>query len=159
MKTLRSVAGLVLWLVIVAAVSLYGSLLTRPSVPTWYEQLNKPTFTPPGAVFGPVWTVLYILMAVAAWLVMRRTGQVRVAPALVLFLAQLGLNGSWSAVFFGLHSPGDAFVVIVALWLAILATLVAFWRVSAWAGVLLLPYLAWVSFASVLNYSLWRLNL
>lgn len=159
MSILRGVAGLVLCLVIVALAASLGSWATRPSVPTWYAQLEKPVFTPPGAIFGPVWTVLYVLMAIAAWLVLRRAGQVIVAPALLLFGVQLALNASWSLVFFGAHSPGGALVVIAALWLAILATLVAFWRVSAGAGVLLLPYLAWVSFASVLNYSIWRLNM
>ena len=121
-------------------------------------ELNKPWFNPPREVFGPVWTVLYFMMAVAAWLVTRRAGQVIVAPAVVLFLVQLALNSSWSVVFFGMQSPGGAFVVIVALWVAILGTILAFWRVSVWAGVLLLPYLLWVSFATLLNWAIWQIN-
>ena len=159
MKTMRSVAELVLWLAIVALAAILGSLATGPALPDWYERLRKPWFSPPNWLFGPVWTVLYVMMAVSAWLVMRRAGQMVVAPALFLFLVQLAVNAGWSLVFFGLHSPGHALVVLIALWLLIVATIAVFWRVSAWAGGLLLPYLAWVSFAGVLNWAIWRLNM
>lgn len=125
----------------------------------WYSALNKPAFTPPGWVFGPAWTALYIMMAVAAILVWRRgwdTPGVRLA--LVLFAVQLALNLSWSPVFFGLHQLGWSVVIILALLAAIIATTVAFFRVSTIAGLLFVPYLLWVSFATVLNITIWRMN-
>ena len=125
----------------------------------WYGRLNKPAFNPPNWVFAPVWTALYVLMGVAAFLVWRMgLGNRTVRIALVLFGLQLGLNALWTPLFFGLHWIGWALVEIVALWLVIVATVVAFHRVSLPAAICLYPYLAWVSFASVLNYSLWQLN-
>lgn len=124
----------------------------------WYAQLKKPLWNPPGWIFGPVWTALYIMMAIAAWLIWRSGGFSARRKALMLFLLQLLLNAAWSPLFFGLHQPALAFVEIVLLWLAILATLLVFWKVQRRAGVLLLPYLAWVSFAAVLNFTLWQLN-
>ena len=124
----------------------------------WYASLHKPSWNPPGWVFGPVWTLIYIMMAVAAWLVWRRGGlRVNRGP-LSLFMVQLALNAVWTPLFFGLHQPGWAFVDIVLLWLAIATTITAFRRVHRGAAWLLVPYLAWVSFASVLNYTLWRMN-
>jgi tryptophan-rich sensory protein len=124
----------------------------------WYASLKKPSWNPPGWVFGPVWTTLYVMMAVAAWLVWKRGGFSSQRPALVLFLAQLALNAAWTPLFFGLHRPGLAFAEILLLWLAIAAALAAFRPVSRAAAWLLTPYLAWVSFAAVLNFALWRLN-
>ncbi len=133
-----------------------GSRATIPQLRAWYPSLRKPSWNPPNGVFGPVWTVLYLAMAIAAWLVWRRSGDV--AAALVLFAVQLTLNVAWSAVFFGERNVHRALVVIVALWLAIAATLVAFWPIDPVAGALLLPYLAWVTFASFLNRAIARLN-
>ena len=121
----------------------------------WYQTLNKPSWNPPPWIFGPVWTLLYLGMAVAAWLVWKRGGQ---GQALRLYLVQLALNAAWTPVFFGAHQLGAAFIVIVCMWIAIFLTQRAFQAVSRPAGLLLLPYLAWVSFASVLNFTLWRLN-
>lgn len=121
----------------------------------WYEALVKPSWNPPSWLFGPVWTLLYLGMAVAAWLVWKRGGQ---GQALRLYLVQLALNAAWSPVFFGAHQIGAALIVIVCMWIAILLTLRAFRAVSRPAGYLLVPYLAWVSFATVLNFTLWRLN-
>jgi tryptophan-rich sensory protein len=132
---------------------------TSGGVSTWYPGLAKPSFNPPSWAFGPVWTLLYILMGVAAFLVWRqglRTDGVK--SALTVFLIQLALNGLWSVLFFGLQAPGWALVEIILLWLAIIATMVLFWRIVPTAGRLLLPYLVWVSFATVLNASLWWLN-
>lgn len=124
----------------------------------WYASLNKPAWNPPGWIFGPVWTALYTMMAVAAWLVWRQGGWSRQRTPLVLFAVQLALNALWTPLFFGLHRPDLAFAGIVALWLAICATMVAFRRVSRPAVWLLAPYLAWVSFAAALNLTLWRMN-
>jgi translocator protein len=124
----------------------------------WYAGLRKPSWNPPNWIFGPVWTVLYATMAVAAWLVWKRGGFAVRRFALSLFLMQLLLNALWSPLFFGLRSPGLAFVDIVLLWLTVLATVVAFWKTRPVTGALLVPYLAWVTFASVLNFAIWRLN-
>ena len=136
-----------------------GGLATGRSVGTWYAELRKPAWTPPGWLFGPVWTVLYASMAVAAWLVWTKAGARAAAVPLALFAVQLALNAAWTPVFFGLRLPGPAFAVIVALWAAIVATGAAFWHVRPVAGMLMLPYLAWVTFATGLNFAIWRLNL
>ena len=122
----------------------------------WYQSIAKPSWTPPGWLFGPVWTVLYALMAVAAWRVWRTAPAPARSLALGLMLAQLVLNAAWSPLFFGLRSPALAFVDICALWLALVWTMVAFRRVDAPAGWMLVPYLAWVSFALVLNGAIWQ---
>lgn len=124
----------------------------------WYATLKKPSWNPPGWIFGPVWSALYTMMAVAAWLVWQRGGFVAQRRPLALFLAQLGLNALWTPLFFGLHRPGLAFAEILLLWVAIAATLAAFRRVNQATVWLLAPYLLWVSFAAVLNFELWRLN-
>ena len=134
-----------------------GSLFNMVSLGGWYPALVKPSWNPPSWLFGPVWTVLYAMMAVAGWLVWRRGGP-GARTALQLFAVQLALNVGWSAVFFGLQMPGLAFAEILALWVAIAATLRTSWRVSRPAGILLVPYLLWVSFAAVLNFAIWRLN-
>ncbi len=125
----------------------------------WYRRLNKPTWNPPNSIFGPVWTILYLLIAASAWIAWRRNGTATplVVPFL-LFVAQLLLNAAWTWLFFGRHQIRGALIDIVVLWITILATLVTFWKIDALAGILLLPYLAWVSFATVLNATIWRLN-
>lgn len=134
-----------------------GSIATTAAIPTWYADLAKPPFNPPNSVFGPVWTILYVLMGVAGWLVWQ-AGTPASRRALVPFFVQLVLNVLWSFAFFGARSPLFGLVVIVALWLAILWTILAFRQVNGWAAVLLLPYIAWVSFAALLNASIWWLN-
>lgn len=124
----------------------------------WYASLQKPSWNPPGWIFGPVWTVLYTMIAVAAWLVWKRGGWPKQRKPLLIFLAQLVLNALWTPLFFGWHWPGVAFAEILLLWLGIAGTIAAFWRVHRAAAWLLAPYLAWVSFAAVLNGTLWRLN-
>lgn len=151
----RTVLGFIAWLGACFAAAAFGGLFMPGE---WYATLKKPAWNPPGWIFGPVWTALYITMAVAAWLVWKRGGFKTQCVALSFFLLQLLFNALWSPLFFGLHNPGLAFVDIVLLWLALLATLIRFWRVSVLAGSLLVPYLAWVTFASVLNGTLWRLN-
>jgi tryptophan-rich sensory protein len=137
-----------------------GSLaVTDPGFSSWYATIAKPGFTPPGWAFGPVWTVLYLLMGVAAFLVWQKgLGSRLVRIALAWFLVQLGLNAAWTPVFFGLHRIGLALLVIALLWVAIVGTMYYFLRVSRPAGLLLVPYLLWVSFATVLNASIWHLN-
>jgi tryptophan-rich sensory protein len=142
-------------LLVTYAAAAFGSLFMPGE---WYAQLTKPAWNPPNWIFGPVWTALYTMMAVAAWLVWRRGGFAAQRQPLTLFLVQLLLNAAWSPLFFGLHNPGLALAEILLLWLAILGTLIAFWKVQRFAGVMLLPYLAWVSFATALNFSLWQLN-
>ena len=155
MNTTRSLAGLAVWLLISFAAAGIGS---RYMPGEWYASLAKPTWNPPAAVFAPVWTALYTMMGVAAWLVWRERGVERAALPLALFAVQLVLNGLWSWLFFGLRRPDLGLVDIVALWAAIAATVVTFWGVRPLAGAILLPYLAWVSFATALNASIWRRN-
>ena len=124
----------------------------------WYWKLAKPSWTPPPWLFGPVWTLLYTLMGVSAWMLWRRRAKPGGRIALSLFFTQLALNFGWTPMFFGLHALGLAFVEITALWIAIVATIATGWRVHRTAAALMLPYLAWVSFASALNFAIWRLN-
>jgi len=151
----RALLGLVGWLVISFAA---GGIGSRFLPGAWYESLAKPAWNPPAAVFAPVWSVLYALMGIAAWLVWRRGGFGGAGAALGAFVAQLVLNALWSYLFFGLRRPDLAFLDIVILWVLILVTVVLFWRVDRLASALLWPYLAWVGFAAVLNFTLWRLN-
>jgi tryptophan-rich sensory protein len=143
------------WLLLCLGAASMGALFMPGD---WYAALEKPSWNPPGWVFGPVWSTLYAMMAVAAWLVWRQGGFARQRRPLGVFLAQLALNALWTPLFFGLQRPGLAFAEIIALWLAIAWAIAAFWRVHRVAAWLLAPYLAWVSFAAVLNGTLWRLN-
>lgn len=147
--------GLAFWLGLCFTSAYVGA---RFPADAWYEALLKPALTPPGWVFGPVWTILYFMMAVAAWQIWQRYGFAGAPWPLGLFLLQLGLNTLWTYLFFGLKNPGLAFLDILALWLAILATLLTFWQYHRPAGQLLLPYFLWVSFAAYLNLQFWRLN-
>ncbi|MBN2199004.1 MAG: tryptophan-rich sensory protein [Candidatus Aminicenantes bacterium] len=150
---------LVISLLVCQAAGFLGSLATTPSIPNWYRNLAKPSFTPPSWVFGPAWVTLYVMMGIALFLVWRRGAAAPgVKTALILFFIQLALNSLWSVLFFGLHQPFWAFIEIIILWIFILLTLIAFWRISLPAGLLLLPYLLWVTFASALNFAIWRLN-
>lgn len=157
---LRSVLLLLVFVAVCFAAAGLGSLFTAPRVADggWYDSLNKPFFTPPASLFGPVWTVLYLAMAVSGWLVWRARGFSGAKVAMVLFFAQLALNLLWSVVFFGLRAPGLGLVEILVLWVAILATILAFRRISGPAALLLVPYLAWVTFATALNAGIWLLN-
>lgn len=153
------VLKLVISLVACQCAGLIGSIFTTPAIPTWYATLEKPLFTPPNWLFAPAWVTLYVLMGIAAFLVwhkgLREEG---VKPALVMFLVQLVLNALWSVVFFGLKSPVGGAVAIIILWVAILFTILRFFRLSVAAGSLLIPYILWVSFAAALNISIWILN-
>jgi benzodiazapine receptor len=149
---LRSVLVLAGFEVVTFCAPLAG---VRSMPDSWYAELAKPAWNPPAWIFGPVWTFLYASMAVAAWLVWKRVGW---AAPIRLYFVQLTLNAAWTPVFFGAHEPGWALLVIVALWIAILLTMLSFQRVRRSAGLLIAPYLAWVTFATILNLTLWRMN-
>jgi tryptophan-rich sensory protein len=150
--------SLVPFIVICFAAAGIGSFVTNTSVNTWYAQLRKPDWTPPNWIFGPVWTTLYVLMAVSAWLVWRSTEWSVTRSALALFGIQLALNTLWSLIFFGLREVRLAFVEIMLLWMMVVATVVSFLPLSRLAAWLLLPYLLWVGFASYLNFRIWQIN-
>ena len=150
---------LILFLVVCQLSGSLSTVFVDTGSSDWYQALVKPTFQPPGWVFGPVWGFLYAAMGVAAYLVwMRREAGPLRTKALGWFVVQLALNASWTPVFFGAHRIGLALVILVALWFAIVGTILAFRRVDKTAAALLWPYLAWVSFATVLNAAIWRLN-
>ncbi len=149
--------GLIGWLLVSFAASAIGAVASIQAQ-SFYAELTQPSWAPPGSVFGPVWTTLYALMGIAAWLVWREGGFQKNKTALTLFLVQLVVNALWSWLFFAWHLGAFALIDLIVLWLLIVATLVAFWRVKALAGVLLVPYLLWVSFAGFLNYTVWQLN-
>jgi len=154
---LRQGLGLLAFLALTACAAAIGSYASLQA-PSFYASLERPSWSPPASVFGPVWTVLYALMAIAAWGVWRAAGLRGARTALVLFAVQLALNALWSWIFFRWHAGALAVAEIALLWLFVLATTVAFWRVRAWAGALLVPYLAWVGFAGALCFALWRRN-
>jgi benzodiazapine receptor len=156
---LKDISKLVVSIVASLAAGAIGSIFTRTAIPTWYTTLAKPPFTPPNWIFAPVWTFLYVLMGIAAFLIWRRGLENKpVRTALLLFLIQLVLNAFWSVAFFGLESPLYGLIVISILWVAILVMIVLFFRISKVSSILMWPYLLWVSFATVLNSSIWLLN-
>lgn len=142
------------------AVGYISSIVTRENIPTWYALINKPFFTPPNWVFAPVWTLLYIMIGFAAGSVWNKidTDETNVKKAFLFFLIQLALNALWSYLFFGLRNPMLASFEIILLWLMIYETYVQFKKIDKVSGYLLLPYLAWVSFATILTFSIWYLN-
>jgi translocator protein len=152
---LKSAFAFAGWLALCFSAAAFGGLFGPGE---WYAKLNKPAWNPPGWVFALVWSALYTMMAVAAWLVWRRGGLPSRRVPLAFFLSQLLLNALWSPTFFGLRNPGLAFADIALLWSVLVITLVSFWRVRLLAGALLAPYLAWVTFAAALNLAIWRLN-
>ncbi len=155
----KDIRHLVIAIIIPQAAGLIGTVFTTPAIPTWYAALTKPALNPPSWVFGPVWTTLFVLMGIASFLVWRHGwNNKNVKVALSLFGVQLVLNTLWSIIFFGTQNPGLAFAEIIVLWLAIVATIITFARVSKTAAWLLLPYLCWVSFAGYLNFAIWQLN-
>jgi len=153
----RQIIGLVGWLALVFVAAAIGAAASVQAG-TFYSSLIRPSWAPPSSVFGPVWSALYALMGLAAWLVWRHCGVRAAGGALCLFLVQLAANALWSWLFFAWHRGALAFADIVLLGVLIFATAIAFWRISRLAGVLLLPYLGWVSFAAALNFAVWQLN-
>lgn len=154
----RDIFGLVLFIIVCLLVSGIGGLITATSVGSWYLSIEKPPFNPPNWVFAPVWTTLYVFMAIAGWRVWRRVDDARRHQALIVFAVQLGLNLAWSFLFFGLKRIDLAVGEIAVLLVSIVITTILFWKIDRWAGALFVPYVLWVSFAMLLNGSLWLLN-
>ncbi len=152
------IIGLVLFLAFSLGIGALGAAVTASSVQTWYADLNKPPFTPPNEVFGPVWTVLYVMMGTAAWRVWRAADRETAQGPLTMFALQLALNLGWSVAFFGLERTGSAVAVILVLELAVISTAFAFRPIDRLAALLMAPYALWVGFAIVLNIAIWRLN-
>jgi len=158
MKNIK-IVKLVIAIAVCLAAGAIGSIFTAESVGTWFKEINKPSFSPPNWVFAPVWTALYILMGVSAYIIwMKGWGKKEVRGALTIFGMQLALNTLWSFLFFGMRNPFYGFIEIIFLWLAIAATIIRFNKLSRNAALLLVPYLLWVSFAAYLTYSIWQLN-
>ena len=150
--------SLIAFIVLCFSAAAFGSVFTNKSLKTWYQTIKKITWNPPNKIFGPVWSALYLMMALAGWMVWERLPQKGFSVPMVLFFVQLVLNTFWSVIFFGLRSPGWAFVEVVFLWIGITLTMVSFWAVYWVSGVLFFLYLLWVSFAAILNFTIWRLN-
>jgi benzodiazapine receptor len=156
---MNRIARLVISILVCQMAGLIGSIFTMPSIPTWYASLAKPWFSPPNWLFGPVWITLYLLMGISLYLVWDRGLEKRgVKKALSVFGIQLVLNALWSFLFFGLLSPILGLVCIVMLWFAILASIILFYRIDRRAGIILLPYIIWVTIATLLNLYIWLLN-
>jgi len=156
---LGKITKLAISLIACFATAFVGSIFTISAIPTWYAQLAKPSFAPPNWLFGPAWTLLYFLMAISLWLVWEKGFKAKgVRRAIGIFSFQLLLNALWSIAFFGLKSPLMGFLIIALLWYSILSTIVAFYKIDKRAAWLLLPYIAWVSFASILNFAVMVLN-
>jgi translocator protein len=150
--------SLVPFLAICFAAGGIGAVATSQSVRTWYPELKKPEWNPPNWVFAPVWTLLYVMMALSAWLIWRQSGWEGAKAALVLFFIQLAANCAWSLIFFGMRAIGAAFAEVCFLLMTLFATTVAFYSISFLAAWLLIPYIAWVTFASYLNFRIWQMN-
>jgi benzodiazapine receptor len=155
MSLTQEIFGVIGWLGLTFGAAWLGSRFLPDQ---WYQNLSKPTWNPPNSIFAPVWTILYLLMALAAWWIWRSNGLQTTLFPLTMFGLQLLLNVAWSWLFFGRHRPDLAFLDIIGLWIALLITLLSFWRLTALAGILLIPYLAWVSFAAILNWTIWQMN-
>ena len=152
---IASIIGLACFITACFLTALTGACF-RPG--EWYELLKKPSWRPPNRLFAPVWTILYLMIAVAGWLIWREAGFARAGLPLAVYALQLILNGAWTPLFFGLHRPDLGFVDIVLVWVSIIATIALFYPINVVAALLLVPYLAWVTFAAALNFAVWRLN-
>lgn len=153
---IKNLSKLVFSIVICEGAGLIGSVFTFPAISAWYKFLNKPSFSPPNWLFGPVWTTLYFLMGISLYLIW--TSRKKVQVALFVFWIHLFFNATWSIAFFGLRNPLLGLINILILLFLIIIVIFKFWKINKWAGILLLPYFAWVSFATILNYSVWMLN-
>ena len=150
---------IIIAILICEAAGIIGAFFTTPAIATWYSEIRKPNFVPPDWLFAPAWTTLFLLMGISAGIIWNRgLGNKNIKTALSIFGVQLASNILWSLLFFGLKSPFLAFLEIILLWLAILINIISFYKISKTAGLLLLPYILWVSFAALLNFSVWQLN-
>lgn len=154
---MKNFIKLLISIIVCQVAGVIGAIFTTPAISGWYKSLQKPFFNPPNWIFSPVWIFLFLLMGISLYLVWDR-GVRENKKAIIIFGVQLVLNIFWSIIFFGLKSPGFAFLEIIILWLAILTTIISFYKVSKTAGLLLIPYILWVSFALILNFFLWQLN-
>ena len=157
-STLGQIVGLLIFLGLCALVAGIGSVVSMSAMDSWYGNLEQPNWNPPDWVFGPVWSVLYLMIAISGWLVWRARGWTAAQAQLIVWGIQLALNLLWTVLFFGLEQPGLAAIEIVLLWVAIFATINMFWPISSIAAALLVPYLIWVTYATLLTISIWRLN-
>ena len=156
---IKNITKLILAIVVCQSAGAVGSIFTSSSVSTWYDTIQKPGFTPPNWIFAPVWITLFLLMGISAYLIWDKgIKNKNVRISLMIFTSQLILNILWSFFFFGLKSPFYAFIDIILLWIAIILVIISFFRLSKIAGILLLPYILWVSFAGILNFFILRLN-
>jgi tryptophan-rich sensory protein len=149
---------LILAIIICQLAGIVGSVFTYPAITTWYKNLNKPSFNPPNSIFGPVWITLYTLMGISLYLIYGKGVTDSNKTALIFFMLQLVLNSVWSIAFFGMQSPFLGLLIIIPLWILILLTIIYAYPVSKASALILIPYLLWVSFASILNFSIYRLN-
>jgi len=154
-RTTDNILAIIIWVGVCLAV---GFIAGRFSPGTWYQNLIKPSWTPPGGVFPVVWTILYVMMGMSGWIIWREIGLAAAVIPIIFFALQLALNALWPYIFFFLHRPGLAFAEIIVLWAVVLVTLILFWMKRPLAGALLLPYLVWLTFAAALNFSIWRMN-
>jgi tryptophan-rich sensory protein len=155
---MKKIIKLIFAILICQLAGIIGSFFTAPSVRTWYQTIQKPTFTPPNWLFAPVWTTLFLLMGISLYLILIRRTNKQVKLGLLFFGIQLLLNIIWSVLFFGLRNPLLGLIEIVILWVFILLTIISFWKIDKRASYLLIPYILWVSFAMLLNFYIWRLN-
>ncbi len=150
---------LIIFIAVTQLAGLLGAAFTAPAIPDWYQNLNKPSFTPPGWIFAPVWTSLYLMMAFSVYIVwVKRSDASNFQTSLVIFFIQLALNSLWSILFFGLRNPAAALFEIVVLWVVLALTIWNFAQISKWAAILLVPYFIWSTFAAILNYAIMVLN-
>ena len=159
MKMRKNILRAVLSIAICQSAGLIGTVFTVSSIQNWYNLLNQPSFRPPNWLFGPVWTIIYTLMGISLyWILIKGTNKKEVRDGLKLFAFHLAINASWSIVFFGMHNIPLSLINIITLWILIVVIMIKFYKIDKKASLILLPYLAWVSFATILNYSLYRLN-
>lgn len=153
---IRNLSKLLLAIIVCEGAGIFGALFTFSAIPVWYQSLNKPAFSPPNFIFGPVWTILYFLMGISLYLIW--SSQKKTRKVMLLFWVHLFFNATWSGAFFGLRNPLLGFINILVLWVLVVLVIYKFRKINRLAGLLLLPYLAWISFAAFLNYNIWLLN-
>lgn len=160
MIQIKKIGKLVFSIILINIIGSIGAIFTTPSIPSWYATINKPSFTPPNWLFAPAWTLLFTLMGISLFIIWEKGLKTKESKiAISVFGVQLFFNVIWSILFFGLRSPSYAFAEILVLWIVILLNIILFYRISKKAGLLLIPYICWVSFATLLNYYVWILNI